>query len=1501
MTTRARSKKPENFFIIGIGASAGGVQALELFFNSLPDNPNGAFVVVQHLSPNHRSAMTEILQRQTTLPVQEVEDRMLLEPAKVYVLPPGKIIVLEDDRRLHLEEVLSSPRNTIDRFFQSLVDGWGERTIAILLSGTGNDGTEGIQAVSRVGGIALVQSPETAQFTSMPSGAIPSGLVDEILSPQDLAQTVYELIRFSDNFPTARMQEASTLAPDLLQQILNILAEREDIDFSHYKTSTLSRRIHHRCALIRKNSINEYIQLLETSEEEQKQLRQDLLIGATCFFRDLEAWQFLATEVIPRHLKKLEPNQPLRIWVSACATGEEAYSMAIIVDELLQTTDKFVQVKIFATDLDTKALEAAAQGVYSESAINNVSPERLEKYFDYDGGYYRVKRSLREMLIIAPHDLTKNAGFSRMNLVSCRNVLIYMQPQLQHQVLGLLHFALETKGTLFLGSSETLGQIAEEFTTENSKWKIYQKRRNTSLTSVAISQQIVPSPFRSSVGHKTRQQQLERLLNGLFKLSFAERKITSLLVASNNELLRVFYNSARLLDHPIGEMSTDVLEQVNASLKLPLSTALYRIRRRNEEMILYTGIKVIREEEELNVTLRVAPDRSSTDSTQILVIFEIESPHLSSVAPLRFDVGEEAAQQITELEYELQQTRENLQVTIEELETANEEQQATNEELLASNEELQSTNEELQSVNEELYTVNCEYQSKIKELTQLNSDIDNLLRSTDIGVIFLDNDFNIRKFTPAATRAINIKLSDVGRPLTDLSRNIDLPNFVDILQQVVSSNEPYEQEIAIANSKDHLLVRVHPYIREDRNNNGIVLTFVQINELRQAQEQLQQANKILENLYEASPAGLCLFNKNLEFIRVNPALAEINGVSIENHLGKTLRDIAPDLADYLESLLSQVIETGEPICNIEIRGKMPATPDLERCWIASYYPVDFLDDGRGVGAVVVEITERVLAEKALRNSQRRLQEAQQLAKLGNWEFQLKSDLTLDTAYPEFSRELRNIYQLDAEAKSNLTDLLQQHPRSDRQLLSNAFEFLISDGIPFSLDVQLFESEQQRLTVNIMGQAIRDVEERIIKFYGTVMDITERKAIEQELERRNAALEEAIAIAQVADSANQAKTEFLANMSHEIRTPMNSIVVVSQLLERTDLATQQQKLLNTLRVNTDRLLTLINDVLSLSKLEANQLQLEYSPFNLSQTFEVLSDSFTTQVQTKNLTLKFEIASDIPTILIGDDYRLQQVFGNLISNSIKFTDTGEISVTASLDKSSTDLTNDNMISLYFTVKDTGIGIDTADQARLFQPFTQADSSVTRQFGGTGLGLTICRHIVQAMGGEIGLDSSPGQGSTFWFKIPFAIGENSTTLDTLSSPSQIPDTDVLSRSMDTLRILLVEDYQDNRELMLLILENMGCQVDWVTNGQEFLDRTAEQDYDIVLLDCQMPILDGYEAVRRLRIREENTKRTVVIGLTAHAMPEDREKCLAAGMDDYLSKPVLRNDLFEMLKQWS
>lgn len=1110
---------------------------------------------------------------------------------------------------------------------------------------------------------------------------------------------------------------------------------------------------------------------MSQSEEEQKLLRQDLLIGATCFFRDRQAWECIERVVLPQVIAQLQPQEQLRVWVCACATGEEAYTMAMLVYEAVEKSGKSIQVKIFATDLDTNALEIAARGIYPESITNDISSERLEKYFTYNADHFQVKRFLREMLIIAPHDLTKNAGFSKTHLVSCRNVLIYMQPHLQQQVLRLLHFALASHGVLFLGSSETLGDLAEEFTPLDSKLKIYRKLRDTTLSLAPITQQTLVTPINSIVRTKTRVNQLDRLFKEVFKLCLDERHLTCLLVNRDNQLVRVFYNTANLLEYPVGEAILDITEIIHPTLKLPLSTALHRAKR-DDETVIYTGIKMNRGTKEENLNLKVGVDKSIPGNDNFLiVVLEVETQlTVPNAGALRFDVDSQAAKQITELQYELQQTRENLQVTIEELETTNEEQQATNEELLASNEELQSTNEELQSVNEELYTVNAEYESKIQELTQLNNDIDNLLRSTNIGVVFLDHNLNIRKFTPAATRAINIRASDVYRPLAHFTHNLDSPNLVQILQRVVDTQQAIEEEVRIVTNGEQLLMQANPYQQGNGNNEGVVVTFVNIDELKGIQEQFYQANALLENLYATSPIGLCLQDKNFKFVRVNQALADINGLPIESHIGKTIREILPDLADRIESLLRQVMSTGEPIYNAEIRGYTPALPNIDRCWSANYFRVDLLDGNYGVGAVVMEITER-------------------------------------------------------------------------------------------------------------------------------------KRIEEKLLRKNQALEEAIAFAQAADSANQAKSEFLANISHEIRTPMNSILGVSQLLQNTDLDTQQQNLLSTLVNNGQKLLNIINDILDLSKIEARELRLNESVFNLNALCHNIVTLFSPQAQEKGLELITEIATDVNPNLIGDEFRLQQILSNLVSNAIKFTQTGHIKLIVSREEEEQqeNLATDK-VKLRFSVEDTGIGIAQEAQENIFQPFVQADNSTTRRFGGTGLGLTICRRIVELMKGKISVRSRPGHGSTFWFTVTLSLADSTIEQqqESLTLAQTSPAIDNPSEFESNMRILVVEDNNDNRDLLLLCLESLNYQADAVEDGQEALDILEENEYDIIFMDCQMPIVDGYEATQRLREREGELRHTIVIGFTAHAMPEDREKCLEAGMDDYLSKPILVTDLQNMLEKW-
>ncbi|MEQ8962853.1 MAG: ATP-binding protein, partial [Coleofasciculus sp. C2-GNP5-27] len=657
----------------------------------------------------------------------------------------------------------------------------------------------------------------------------------------------------------------------------------------------------------------------------------------------------------------------------------------------------------------------------------------------------------------------------------------------------------------------------------------------------------------------------------------------------------------------------------------------------------------------------------------------------------------------------------------------------------------------------------------------------------------------------------------MGRPLADLTNNLECPNLLEILEQVIETQENVEQEVRLTSSNDYLLMRVNPYLCDQNQSDGVVVTFINISELKHVQNQLQQANTILENLYAASPVGLCLFDDNLRFLRINQTLAEINGYSIEEHLGKTVGEIVPNLADQIEPCLRQVIDTNEAVNEVEIRGTTPVSPHQERCWMASYYPVNFRTDGRGVGGVIVEVTGRMKTEEALRQNQAKLLEAQRLAQVGNWEIDIKEDGDPRTLQPEWSAELFHIYGFDPQGElPSFAEWLQCYPDQDQQVLQRAIDRLIKEGTPYNVDVRFMRPDGELRYLNMIGRAIRNEQGQTIKLYGAVVDVTHRKTIEAELVQQNQALEDAIAIAQAADSANRAKSEFLANMSHEIRTPMNTVLGASQLLLRTELTSYQENLLQRLKSNGERLLMLINDILDLSRLEAQKLRLDVRDFKLDHVAQAVEDTFATAATEKGLALRVTIQPDVPRQLRGDDLRLQQVLNNLVGNAIKFTATGEVRLTISSDSNTaSDHPEASRLQLWFRVHDTGIGIQPEDQEKLFQPFTQGDGSTTRQYGGTGLGLTICRRIVQLMGGTIGVESQLGEGSTFWFTVSFAVSDSDSSPKAsdlnVSAPASPPE----AKSTTNLNLLIVEDNVDNRELLVFMLEDLGYGAKSVNHG--------------------------------------------------------------------------------------
>jgi|GEM_PF-538417 len=964
-------------FIVAIGASAGGLQALEAFFSSLPENPGAAFVVVQHLSPDFPSLMVELLQRKTKLGVCLIENEMTLASNKVYVIPPGYMVSLEGQKLLLEDRQVGAIDYQIDFFFLSLVRERGERTIGILLSGTGRDGTEGLKAISRAGGIALVQSQATAQFGAMPNSPVSSGLVDEILSPEELAQSVCDIIRYSITQTSLVSSRESLLSTEQLNKILNLLQQQENIDFTEYKLGTLHRRIVHRLLLSKTKTVEQYIKHLSNTPDEVKHLCQDLLIGTTRFFRDPDMWSLLQTKVLPDLIEALKPGQSLRLWSAACSTGEEAYSLVMAVDEVMRQMGQEHGIKLFATDIDQEALLIASGGLYPESIACDVGAERLARYFSEEPTGYRIKKTIRSKVVFASQDLTRNPGFSQIHLVSCRNLLIYMKINLQEQVLKLLHFSLAAKGVLVLGPSEHLGKLSHAFEGIDSQWNLYHKRQDVKLSvSSVIRKPSLQLPL-SVKSAKPSLADYEHLLPNLFALRFGERPTTCVLVDRNYQILHLFINTAQLLEFSLGVVSTSILDVVPKELKLPLSTALHRTNR-EQKNVLYNDIQISELEENQRLNLYVGnakSDSNSIDAMFIVILELVDLPELSAGLPnVGYDPDSDLSREFQELEFELQQTRENLQTSIEEQKAASEEQQATNEELLASNEELQSTNEELQSVNEELFTVNTENQQRIDQLIELSTDIDNLLTSTNIGVVFLDRELNIRKFTPAAAQVFNFRLGDIGRPLDELVNHLDIDTLLPMIRQVTKTQTAQETEAQNLKTGDYLLLRILPYRQEDESTAGIVLTLITVNDLKQAQAQVIQSNQLLEEIYRTSPVGLCVLDRDLRFIRVNQVLADIDHRSIEEHLNQPLSEILPEISDIIGTHCQQVMHTGQAVTNIEITQPVCSLPSGEISCVLNFFPVKLNSKQMGVGIIVTDITEQQVVRSELQESKAFLQQ-----------------------------------------------------------------------------------------------------------------------------------------------------------------------------------------------------------------------------------------------------------------------------------------------------------------------------------------------------------------------------------------------------------------------------------------------------------------------------------------------------------------------------------------------
>jgi two-component system CheB/CheR fusion protein len=861
-----KAKKPPDYYV-GIGASAGGLEAIEAFFGQMPPTNNLAFIVIQHLSPHFKSLMTELLSKRTQMPVYKIEDGMVVEANCIYMIPPRKNLILFHGKLLLKEQDHSRGVNLpIDVFFQSLAEDQGEKSIAIILSGTGSDGTRGIRKIKELGGMIMVQTEESAKFDGMPRSAINTGLVDFVLAAEQMS---VQLLSFTQRPYAQKASFKDKLISDdnSITRVFALLREHHKIDFTYYKPSTILRRIERRMTVNQIHELKDYVLFMETYHKEISALYRELLIGVTSFFRDPEVFGLVRDKILPEIFNRVTDRE-IRLWTTACSTGEEAYTLAILCQETMQALGKNVEVKIFATDVDRNALTLAGNGIYPESIAADLAPDLLAKYFQRHDDNYHVVRKLREMVVFAQHNVIKDPPFTNIDFLSCRNLLIYLQPVLQKKALEFFNFSLNSQGVLLLGTSETLGELSDYFDTIDAKWKLYYAKGKRKLAGFARDT-VIPYDAINQRSYAQLSNRLpnedERFLERFIQL-FGDNpeQLLAIVLTEKAELVYTLCDKEKFLVTPLGRSSYDVNKMIIKELAIPLATGLQKAFKTRQE-VRYSSICLKKDNGSQTVQMRIKPLPEKKGQNSYAGVFvektnpNTSSPPAGESSLEQYDVSKETEQRLQDLEQELQFTKENLQATIEELETSNEELQATNEELLASNEELQSTNEELQSVNEELFTVNSEYQQKIIELTVLNNDVENLLLSTEIATVFIDENLEVRKFTPKINQIFKIIDSDLGRPLTHLANYLLDVDPVKISQAVIDSKKTIEKEISTADGRQYLM-NVLPYKIGKNIYSGVVMTFTDITTVKETQSALELSQERFNLAQRAADFGVWDWN-----------------------------------------------------------------------------------------------------------------------------------------------------------------------------------------------------------------------------------------------------------------------------------------------------------------------------------------------------------------------------------------------------------------------------------------------------------------------------------------------------------------------------------------------------------------------------------------------------------------------------------------------------------------
>jgi two-component system, chemotaxis family, CheB/CheR fusion protein len=1367
------SQPTECFPVVGIGASAGGLDAFRQLLSHLPIDTGMAFVMIQHLEPKQKSLLSEILSRETTMPVVEVQQGMAVEPNCIYVIPPStKMVILQGLLHLTPRDKAHGVAMPIDAFFMSLAVDRGSKAIAVVLSGGESDGARGLEAVKEAGGITFAQCEESAKVSSMPNTAIATGQVDFVLSPAAIAEELAKISRHPYVIhPTpAKVVAAIAEGENALQTIFSILQTTIGVDFTLYKHTTLKRRILRRMVLYRIETLEEYIAYLQGHKAEIQALYEDILINVTSFFRDPIAFATLESKVFPV-IANRAPDSPIRIWVVGCSTGEEVYSIAMCLLEFLDSQAVKPPIQIYATDISDWAIEKARKGIYLQNRVVDVSSERLQRFFVPVEGGYQIGKSVRELCVFAKQNLCSDPPFSKLDLISCRNVLIYLGAVLQKKVFPIFHYALKPAGFLLLGASETTGKSSDLFTVVDKKYKIYS--RKTAATRLSL--ELIANTYASEIANPALRNsdvawsdlELQKEADRLVLDRYAPAGIV---INSDLEIVHFRGQTSPYLEAAPGRASHNLLRMAKEGLKLELRTAIHQAKQQ-ELPVKKVGLQIHEGTQNRVVSLEVIPIQArGPDERYFLVLFAdvapLKTPDVTQVLKNVSHNGKPTSekQEIIRLNQELENTKEYLRSIIEEQEATNQDLRAANEEILSSNEEFQSSNEELetakeeiQATNEELNTINDELQHRNVEVTQVSSDLQNLISSTNIPILMLGGDLCIRRFTPLAQSILHLISADVGRPLRDISPTLKIPDLEAQIQEVMDTLTIKEQEVQDQNGHWYDL-RIRPYKTIDNKIDGVILILVDIDAIKRGMAELQYSHNYAQAIVETVREPLIVLDKNLRVSTANQSfyrMFQTNSSETEKHL---------------------IFELGNGQWN---------TPQLR--------------------LLLLEILPR------------------------------------------------HVQLQDFEVEHDFEQI------GHKVMLLNARTMTQSEG----------------------GDSI----------LLAIEDITDRKRLEADLATL---MTQEKSARSTAEMANHAKDEFLAMVSHELRAPLTAILGWTHLLNNHSLP--KAKVAQALEVidrSAKAQAQLIEDLLDISSITSGNFQLNIRPLQLASVIEAALEVVTIAADAKQVHLHSHLEPGA-NMIMGDPERLQQVIWNLLINAIKFTPSGGwININLAY--------LDHQAQITFT--DTGCGIDSDFLPYVFDRFRQADISKTRSSFGLGLGLSIVRSLVELHGGTVGV-TSPGQdqGTTFMVRLPLRanLQEKIPLAAVQINESETTTTNEDLPSLVGVRVLVVDDEADVRQLLMTVLEHYGITVTVVASAQEAIATltTNPKDYDVLLSDIGMPGEDGYTLIRQIRtMSAEAGGQIPAAALTGFGRKVDHDTAITAGFQWHLAKPVNQDQLLSVV----